>query len=374
MAVLSGETKKVIADARLKHTMSDLKERYGKVPDAGATVEELKVRVESLSYLMDDILEDYMEEAGVRPDIMKATHPVAYNGEFPQKKCNDIEVYANVSDSILRKAPVNTQEGIANLLLDNTEYLIRAHRKKEIETRSAAEWRQLEREYVNSSRFTIMDLYSDYKDLIEEGVMRYVSLLTVFGFQAMTAFDELLTWEDYREERKKWKRCKHRFCLNMFPISKDNFKFSNKAKKRDAKYCCGACNENEKYARRCFEKTGKLMENATFLPDFFYEEVTEDWKGKRSRNLEVATDILTIEKQIHANKPIRKPIIKVEKTPVYGCVTRKLSDVTPEELESEKWQSAKKVPRIAEESREYVPLYIAGVSGESVKTPIILIA
>lgn len=336
--------RRVIADAELKQKMKDLKKTYGSVPDESATIVELDIRCQTLSDTLDDIVKGYTKYVGERPPIMKATHPVKWNGDFPQRKITGHEAKANICDKTLRKAPAATQEGMANLLLRNAEYLDRAHRRHKIITRSAAEWRRMEREHVASAEFTITDLYSDYKDLIEFGLIRYVLLLKTFGFAALPNFADLTTWDDYRQERRKWKRCKHRFCLNMFPVERDNFK-ERKPKRCDSKYCSRSCNENEKYARICYEKTAEVFENPTYLPGWFYEEVTLEWGQKRSELREVALPGDELEREINKNKPLRHaPLAGKERPVIGGVIVRRIGiDVTVEELDAEKWRNCGKI-------------------------------
>ncbi|PFP30127.1 hypothetical protein COJ96_06825 [Bacillus sp. AFS073361] len=339
--------KKVIADAELKVKMAEIKESYGKAPGEDTTVDELQMRFDTLSTTLEDMLVGYVKYVGERPSRMRTID-----------KAGKMAPYANVEDEKVRKAPLTTQEGIGNLLDMNAEYLIRAQKRNEIKTRPAAEWRKLEREHVNKSDYTITDLYSDFKEIIEFNALRYLALLKTFGMDALECYEEVIvTWADYREERKKWKRCKHRFCLCVFPIDADNFQ-GKKKRKRDAKYCCRTCNENEKYSRDCYDRTKKILDNPTYLPDWFYGEVTEDWKRKLNVRNEFPMESKDIERQINKANPIYFPK-KVKSEPVIGeCVTRKLADLTSEQLESEKWKKAKNIRKIAQESGDGLPLFI----------------
>lgn len=355
---MNNAAKKLIADAELKTKMKELRAIYGKAPDKETTAVEMDMRCHSVADILDDMLESYTDYVGARPDRIKTYRSFKASAEFPRKVYNDLEALANPTEKELRLAPLHTQEGIANLLSFNAEYLERIHKRDEIKRRSAAEWRKMERGHITRSDYTITDLYSDYKDMIEESTVIFMLKLKIFGVAAWSCLGELVTWDDYRQERKKWRSCKHRFCLNVFPVERDNFKFSGKKRRRDAKFCCDTCKYDEKYAKECYEKTAKTLDNPTYLPDWFYEEVTEDWRQKRTVEREVAAPAHAIERQINKNKPIRYAVIKKDKPPVYECVTRKLSDVTPEQLEAEKWENAKKMPRISELSGEKIPVIV----------------
>src|SRR5699024_9438722 len=100
-------------------------------------------------------------------------------------KDTDLTQYTNVDDITLKRAPMTTLEGYANRLL------VEAERKEQAEDRRQA--KRYDRSYVERANYPITSLYSDYKDMIEKGRK---------------------DWTDYKEERKKWRRCKYKFCIN----------------------------------------------------------------------------------------------------------------------------------------------------------------
>jgi hypothetical protein len=288
--------------------LKQLQKEYGKVPEKDTTPAEMRLRYQTLSAALENILESSDEQ----PTRLRATHTYRVSSDFPAKQYHGLESYANVDDTTLRKAPITTLEGIGNLLNFNAEYLERIHKREEIKRRSAQEWRKLEREYVYRSDFTITDLYSDFKDLIEDGVA---------------------TWEDYREERKKWRGCKHRFCLNMFPIDKDNFK-GFKKRPINSEYCCCDCKQKEMDARKRYKDSAEFLDNPTYLPKWFYSEVTEDWREKKRQAIEVSVEAVKLESLINERRPMMKPKkLKTQEIQEAGpVITYNLNDLTDEEL------------------------------------------
>lgn len=267
---IQSDLNRIIADAELKQYMKDLKSVYGRAPEKDMTLEQMKARYDLLRKELKELTKSYIKVTGERPKRMKATHAVAYTKEIPKKTVNDLSIHTNVQDRLLSKAPLDTIEGITNLLNFNAEYVIRKQEENEIRNRTAEEWRKLEREYVVSSNYTLMDFYDDYKSLIETK-------------------GSVLTWADYTEERKKWRQCRHRFCLEIFPIKKDNFK-GMKPRKADSLYCCGEHNEKEKYARECYAETSKIYRAGTFLPANVYQTKLERYSDELYMENEVAIE------------------------------------------------------------------------------------
>jgi len=201
---------------------------------------------------------------------LKANHKVKYGQDFPKRKLTDLESYANVDDVTLKRAPKTTLEGVANDLILEAE---RAEQE-----RIKANPPVYSREYVERSDYTITSLYSDYKDDIEQG---------------------LRTWDEYKEERKKWRRCKHKFCLNVFPIDSDNFK-DYPAKRIDSRYCCDSCRYLAAESNTRYEQTG------SYLPQWFYLPALSESVGDRVRRNDFASESADIEREINKNRPIFK--------------------------------------------------------------------
>lgn len=161
---------------------------------------------------------------------LRVSHYVNYDGDnFAYRPDTDLTQYTNVDDITLKRAPADTLEGYAN------ELLLEAERKEQADNMRQA--KSYDRSYVERGDYSIMTLYSDYKDLIEAGEK---------------------DWTDYRQERKKWRRCRYKFCLNMFAIDKDNF-IGMKARRSDSRYCCDQCRYDQHEANGRYERHGTYM-------------------------------------------------------------------------------------------------------------------
>ncbi|MDW0110444.1 hypothetical protein [Sporosarcina aquimarina] len=207
---------------------------------------------------------------------LKAFHSVNYGGDFTQRKIEGCEQYANVTDMQLKRAPRTTQEGAARDMITMIERaeqsLIRAN--PPINCKG----------YVERADYSIMSLYSDYKDKIEYG---------------------LANWSDYRAERKKWCQCRYMYCLNMFPIERDNFK-RKPAKRKDARYCCDDCRVAQKDADKRYKATG------SYLPVYYYMPKLTETVNDEARLYESATAADEIERQIDKRKTERP--VKMKRT------------------------------------------------------------
>lgn len=220
-----------------------------------------------------------MELEKLKP--MKARHKVRYGADFTERRQGDLEKYANVDDVSLKRAnPTTTLEGFANVLIADSERL-------EIE-RIRANPPVYDRTFVEHvNPYSIMSLYSDFKTAIEGG---------------------LVTWDHYRIERRKWRKCKHMFCINMFPIDKTNCKMM-RARRKDSRYCSDACRVNHRDAKRRYAKTGSC------LPEWWYLPNMSESVGDRTRRNEFASEGQALERRIneqarHGNR--RKPRHKIE--------------------------------------------------------------
>jgi hypothetical protein len=215
---------------------------------------------------------------------LEAKHLVKYDGEdFSYRKKTGLERFTNVDNVTLKRAnPKTTLEGFANMLIAD-------HERLEIEW-IRANPPVYDRSFIeNRNVYSIMSLYSDYKDLIEGGYR---------------------TWDDYKTERFKWRRCKHVFCMNVYPIDRDNFR-GKRAKRKDSKYCSEACKVNHRDAKRRLEKTGSL------LPEWFYLPNMSESVNDRTRRREWASEYDALEREI--NKPKDGNRRKPKETPKEAC-------------------------------------------------------
>src|SRR5699024_5797616 len=179
---------------------------------------------------------------------LRANHYVHYDNDlFIRRKDTDLTQYTNVDDITLKRAPRNTLERYANQLL------IKSERKEQAEDRRQA--RRYDRSYVERGDYSVMSLYSDYKQMIEAGHK---------------------DWADYQEERKKWRRCKYKFCINVYAINKDNFR-KMPARRNDSRYCCDECRKAEDETKQNMRKYG------SYLPVHEIEDEQADRVNDRER-------------------------------------------------------------------------------------------
>lgn len=194
--------------------------------------------------------------------IIKAQHDVQYSSDFPQsKKPSILEPFANITDKQLRMASSKTLEGQANALLKQIE--------SDEQERARLYPPVYDRSYVERAEYTITDLYNDIVSQMEWSAIRYLIRLSVFGIDALSTYEHVLTWDDYRAERKKWRKCRYKFCLNMFAIERDNIR-SQRPKRSDSRYCCDECRKAD------FEATERYKKHGSFLPVYWYTPNTAD--------------------------------------------------------------------------------------------------
>lgn len=216
---------------------------------------------------------------------LKVTHKFIPNAEFPNRKLTDLTIYTNVDDVSLKKAPKSTLEGMANRLLVESERAEQdAIRKKPP---------KYDRSYVERATYPLTDLHADFAAIIKHPYSN-------------------VTWADYPTERRKWRKCKHKFCLDYFPITKDNFK-GKSAKRSDSEYCCGSCQIAANDAEKRFKKHG------SYLPVSFYLPRQADSIGDAARATEWATEAESIETEISQNRP-KMSVPQAYKNDAYGKV------------------------------------------------------
>lgn len=226
---------------------------------------------------------------------LKAYHSVQYGEGFPKRKLTTKEQFANVTDMQLKRASRNTLEGAARDMITANE---RAH-----QFMAQAAPPVNSKEHVERADYPITSLYSDYKDLIELSALTFVLLLKTFGADACKTLNGLPTWADYHAERKKWRHCKYMYCLNVFPIERDNFKHYP-AKRKDARYCCEDCRLGQKGANKRYKTTG------SYLPVYFYTERHSETVNDEARLYESAYEGEDIEKEIDKKRPERVQKLK----------------------------------------------------------------
>ena len=229
--------------------------------------------------------------------ITKAYHHVKTSEDMPKSKSPSIlERFANVDDVPLKTAKVTTLEGMAREFAKLSEHLDR----KSIQANPPVN----DRAYVERSEFTITDLYNDLISKIEWSLLRYMALIYTFGSDALPYYSTVLDYAYYVQQRKKFRRCKYMFCLNMFAIE-DNFRDA-KSKRVDSRFCCDTCRKASHDAKKRFDKTGSYLPIEYYLP--LYSESIDD----RFRLREETQPSYKVETEIMKKKPMFKAKLKNE--------------------------------------------------------------
>ncbi|WP_409369895.1 hypothetical protein [Lysinibacillus sp. 38-6] len=230
--------------------------------------------------------------------ILTAYHHVKSSEDIPKSKSPSIlERFANVDDVRLKTAKVTTLEGMAREFGKLAEHLER----KSIRANPPVN----DKAYVERSEFTITDLYNDLMSQIEWSLLRYMALVSTFGFDALPFYSTVLDYSYYVQERKKFHRCKYMFCLNMFAIEEDNVRDA-KSKRIDSRFCCGACRKASHDAKKRFIKTG------SYLPVEYYSPLYNESIDDRYRLQEETQPGYVIESEIMKKKPMFKAQLKNE--------------------------------------------------------------
>ncbi|AZB43512.1 hypothetical protein CEF21_15045 [Bacillus sp. FJAT-42376] len=272
--ILTQAYDELAARHELNEEMLRLRNKYGFAPPKKITVAEMKERCDDLCDRTEKAVEAFCIKAGKRPPLMMNHSRYKVSKEFPQKKYDRTAAFANVPEDRLRKAPLYTQDAIGALLGINAEYLLRASHREEVANRTRAEWKRLEYEFVERNDYNLRDLHDDILRHIDE-----------------EHFEEP-TVKAYREERKKWRKCGCFSCDNYFPITKDHFKAADRYWKykairsgnKNSVYCSETCRKGQENALKRLEKTG------TMLPEYEYEYVMDDWKGRQYKRHNTPTD------------------------------------------------------------------------------------
>lgn len=251
------------AREELNATMIKLRTEYGYAPAKDLTAEEMEQRYEDLVEAARSAVKKYCNTTGKQPPRMRNTAPYKASKDFPQKRYEGLQAYANVPEERLKRAPLYTAEAVGNLLNFNADYLLKFRHEEAVRNRTREEWQRLEYEYVEKSDYNLRDLYDDL-------------------MERMDAAEDYITAEQYREERRKWRQCRYYACDNRFPIAEDHmkshaFKQSGlEVRPANARYCCGECRKNQENALVRLKKTG------TLLPDYAYEYILDDAREKRA--------------------------------------------------------------------------------------------
>jgi len=226
--------------------------------------------------------------------ILKARHKPLYSKDFPKsKKPSILERFANVDEVYLKRAPKGSLEYEALQLIKESES---AEQEK-----ARINAPVTDRSYIERSDFTLQDLYNDIVSLMEwYSIATYLMRLLIFGNSALSTYTDRLDWEYYRAERKKFRGCRYKYCLNMFPIEGDNIRGAD-PKRVDSRYCCETCRKADHDATKRFQQYG------SYLPVYYYLEQTSEYIGDEVRLREVAKKLDAIEAR-YAKGIVTSPI------------------------------------------------------------------
>jgi hypothetical protein len=186
--------------------------------------------------------------------MLKKNTPV-YDLRMKYERANSTDIDAlnhDVSEYLKRKETPSE----ANLaILGGIYFMVGENIEREaIKHLTRKEWAELEGQYVYKSVFTLPDLVDNLLTRMERG---------------------RITREQYEEERRKFKPCKHRFCLDYFiPRRKDQI------------YCSEDCRRREHEALKEYERTSKIYVAGTYLPPTAYKEARQSEKDKAYRKHE----------------------------------------------------------------------------------------
>ncbi|UED78282.1 hypothetical protein FH508_0012470 [Lysinibacillus sp. CD3-6] len=230
--------------------------------------------------------------------ILTAYHHVKTSEDIPKSKSPSIlERFANVDDVRLKTAKVTTLEGMAREFGKLAEHYERESIRSNPPVNDKA--------YVEQADFTVTDLYNDLMSVIEWSMLRYMALVYTYGFDALPYYSTVLDYSYYVQERKKFRRCKYMFCLNMFAIEEDNIRDA-KSKRVDSRFCCEACRKASHDAKKRFIKT------SSYLPVEYYSPLYNESIDDRYRLQEETQPGYVIESEIMKKKPMFKAQLKNE--------------------------------------------------------------
>ena len=225
---------------------------------------------------------------------MKARHNPLYNKDFPKpKKPSILEPFANVDDVYLKRAPKGSLEYEALQLIKKSESSEQALARVNPPV--------TDRSYIERSDFTLHDLYNDIRSVMEwYSIATYLMRLLIFGNSALSTYSDRLDWDFYRSERKKFRSCRYKYCLNMFSIEGDNIR-GDDAKRSDSRYCCETCRKAD------HDATKRYQQHGSYLPVYYYLEQTAEHISDTARLREVAKPLDAIDRR-HAKGIATSPV------------------------------------------------------------------
>lgn len=155
----------------------------------------------------------------------------------------------------------NTKFGKDNeleILSDIWGFVAENIEREEWKSYTREDWEELERNYVERADYTEPDLFDDILTKYERG---------------------LFTADEAQAYAKRYRKCRYRFCENVF-----------KPRRKNQYYCPDSnCRNREANSKQRFKETG------TYLPPHVYKELREDTRQRNYERWEVAQDIEIIE-------------------------------------------------------------------------------
>lgn len=195
----------------------------------------------------------------------------------------------------LKRAPKTTLEGQANT------WLKRGERQQAIADKTNPP--VYDRAYMERAEFTVTDLYNDIRSFAElSALFGYVVALHIWGFDAVKNYPYEVNWGYYVQQRRKFRKCRYKFCLNMFAIEGENIR-NEPAKRSDSRYCCETCRKAD------YDATKRFKEHGSYLPVKYYSPCTDEYTNDTIRENESATTFEKIERQqakIRVQSPVRR--------------------------------------------------------------------
>ncbi|MFC0300138.1 hypothetical protein ACFFIS_04780 [Virgibacillus soli] len=164
----------------------------------------------------------------------------------------DVEQLRQDTDAYLAENTPSKNE--IDILADTWAFVAENIEREEWKTYTREDWEELERQHVERAYYTKPDLFDDILTKYERG---------------------LFTADEAQAYAKRYRKCKYRFCENVFKPTRKNQWYCPKS----------TCRSMEANAKIRFKKTG------TYLPPYAYKDIREDTSQKNYEKYEIAFDM-----------------------------------------------------------------------------------
>ncbi|KZM55192.1 hypothetical protein A3Q35_01170 [Aeribacillus pallidus] len=158
--------------------------------------------------------------------------------KYERAGITDVEALNRETEKYLENHRLSDKE--IHILAGIYDYVAENIERERFKYYTREEWEELERQYVHRASFTGPDLEDFLLTRLEKGK---------------------ITRQQMEEERKRYKKCEHRFCLDYFI-----------PRRKDQRFCCEDCRKRENEAIKEFERTSKIYRAGTYLPPSAYKE------------------------------------------------------------------------------------------------------